>query len=55
MPREADVMRRVLSQTEFVKWLNEFMPQIPTTPNADWLAVTVSTDPSDQSLRILTD
>ena len=28
---EADAMRRVLSQTEFAKWLNDFMPQIPKT------------------------
>ena len=27
---EADVMRRVLPQNEFAKWLKEFMPQIPT-------------------------
>ena len=26
---EADVMRRVLPQSEFAKWLKEFMPQIP--------------------------
>jgi DUF2891 family protein len=29
---EADVMRRVLPQNEFAKWLKEFMPQIPETP-----------------------
>ena len=29
---EADVMRRVLPQKEFAKWLKEFMPQIPETP-----------------------
>jgi hypothetical protein len=50
---EADVMRRVLSQTEFAKWLKEFIPQIPTTPNADWLPVTVSPDPSDPKLAHL--
>src|SRR5204862_1562223 len=27
---EADVMRRVLTQTEFAKWLTQFLPQIPT-------------------------
>src|SRR6202011_4873740 len=32
---EADVMRRVLPQKEFAKWLEEFMPQIPTKPDAE--------------------
>jgi len=50
---EADVMRRVLSQAEFVKWLKDFLPQIPTTATADWLAVTVSPDPSDPKLAHL--
>jgi hypothetical protein len=50
---EADVMRRVLSPAEFASWLKEFMPQIPTTPNADWLPVTVSPDRSDPKLAHL--
>ena len=50
---EADVMRRVLSQAEFVKWLKDFLPQIPTTATADWLPVTVSPDPSDPKLAHL--
>src|SRR5437867_6119136 len=50
---EADVMRRVLSPAEFASWLKEFMPQIPITPNADWLPVTVSPDPSDPKLAHL--
>jgi len=50
---EADVMRRVLSPAEFARWLKEFMPQIPITPNADWLPVTVSPDPSDPKLAHL--
>src|SRR5881296_118181 len=50
---EADVMRRVLFPAEFASWLKEFMPQIPTTPNADWLPVTVSPDPSDPKLAHL--
>jgi hypothetical protein len=47
---EADVMRRVLSPAEFARWLREFMPQIPSTRNADWLPVTVSPDRSDPKL-----
>src|SRR5438046_3182774 len=50
---EADVMRRVLSPAEFAAWLREFMPQIPSTRNADWLPVTVSPDRSDPKLAHL--
>ncbi len=50
---EADVMRRVLSRAEFAKWLNDFMPQIPMTENADWLKPVVSPDPSDPKLAHL--
>lgn len=56
---EADVMRRVLSQKEFAKWLKEFLPQIPEAPRqseaatGNWLPVTVSPDPSDPKLAHL--
>lgn len=50
---EADVMRRVLSQAEFAKWLTQFLPQIPHTATADWLPVVVSPDPSDPKLAHL--
>src|SRR5207249_6677971 len=51
---EADVMRRVLSQGEFAKWLSEFLPQFPsTTASADWLPVAISPDPSDPKLAHL--
>jgi Protein of unknown function (DUF2891) len=51
---EADVMRRVLPQGEFAKWLGEFLPQIPSiTANADWLPVAISPDPSDPKLAHL--
>jgi hypothetical protein len=50
---EADVMRRVLLQAEFARWLKEFMPQIPMTATAAWLPVTVSPDPSDPKLAHL--
>jgi Protein of unknown function (DUF2891) len=50
---EADVMRRVLAPTEFAKWLQVFIPQIPTKANADWLPVTVSPDRSDPKLAHL--
>src|SRR5882724_6743507 len=54
---EADVMRRVLSQEEFAKWLKEFLPQIPTTQSesatTNWLQPVVSPDPSDPKLAHL--
>src|SRR5262249_27692384 len=50
---EADVMRRVLTQTEFAKWLTQFLPQIPRTTTADWLPVAISPDPSDPKLAHL--
>src|SRR5437762_11913188 len=50
---EADVMRRVLLQTEFAKWLNDFMPQVLMTGNGDWLKPVVSPDPSDPKLAHL--
>ena len=50
---EADAMRRVLAPDEFAKWLNEFLPRIPTAARTDWLAVTVSPDPSDPKLAHL--
>lgn len=50
---EADVMRRVLPAKEFASWLQEFMPQIPTTAKAEWLSVAVSPDPSDPKLAHL--
>jgi hypothetical protein len=50
---EADVMRRVLTQTDFAKWLSQFLPQIPRTATADWLPVAISPDPSDPKLAHL--
>jgi len=50
---EADVMRRVLTQADFAKWLSQFLPQIPRTATADWLPVAISPDPSDPKLAHL--
>jgi hypothetical protein len=50
---EADVMRRVLTPAEFAAWLQDFMPQIPTKANTNWLPVVVSPDPSDPKLAHL--
>lgn len=50
---EADLMRRVLPQDEFVRWLDGFMPQIPRDGRADWLQPGVVTDKSDGKLAHL--
>jgi hypothetical protein len=50
---EADVMRRIMTQADFAKWLSQFLPQIPKTATADWLPVVISPDPSDPKLAHL--
>jgi Protein of unknown function (DUF2891) len=50
---EADVVRRVVPQADFAKWLTRFLPQIPRTATADWLPVAISPDPSDPKLAHL--
>ena len=50
---EADAMRRVLPPSEFAKWLQDFLPRIPTATGSDWLPVTISPDPSDPKLAHL--
>jgi midasin (ATPase involved in ribosome maturation) len=47
---EADLMRRVLSQQDFVVWLGYFLPQIPIDGSADWLEPGVVLDASDGKL-----
>jgi hypothetical protein len=47
---EADLMRRVLPQQEFVRWLDSFLPAIPRDGRGDWLAVGIVNDPSDGKL-----
>lgn len=47
---EADLMRRVLDETEFAGWLSAFLPQIPVDGSADWLEPGVVLDPTDGHL-----
>ena len=47
---EADLMRRILPREEFARWLDGFLPQIPTDGSADWLATGIVNDPSDGKL-----
>jgi len=50
---EAEVMRRVLPQSEFAYWLKTFLPQLSRAKNARWLQPVVSPDPSDPKLAHL--
>ncbi len=50
---EADLMRRVMAPEEFARWLNAFLPEVPTSFEADWLPVAVVTDRSDGKLAHL--
>ncbi|MFC4724445.1 DUF2891 domain-containing protein [Glycocaulis abyssi] len=47
---QADLMRRVMSQSEFSDWLAAFMPQIPDDGSADWISPGVVLDPTDGKL-----
>jgi len=47
---EADFMRRILTGPEYAQWLTGFLPRIPRTASADWLAPGVVTDRSDPKL-----
>ena len=46
----ADLMRRVMDDSEYASWLSGFLPNIPTDGSADWLAVGIVNDPTDGKL-----
>lgn len=54
---EADLMRRVMPEAEFARWLTRFVPDIPVAKNssgtAGWLSVATVTDRSDGKLAHL--
>ena len=50
---EADLMRRLLRPADFARWLDTFLPSLPRTASAAWLAPAVVTDPSDPKLAHL--
>lgn len=50
---EADLMRRVMSPSEFAAWLDGFLPGIPADGGADWLPIGVVTDRADGKLAHL--
>ncbi|HEY9091785.1 DUF2891 domain-containing protein [Parasphingorhabdus sp.] len=47
---EADLVRRVLPETEFAEWLTTFLPEIPKDGSGDWLPVGIVNDPTDGKL-----
>ncbi len=50
---EADLMRRVLGQAEYARWLSHFLPGIPTDLKQPWLEPAVVTDRKDPKLAHL--
>ncbi len=50
---EADLMRRVLDRPSFATWLSGFLPGIPRSGEASWLAPAVVSDRSDGKLAHL--
>jgi len=47
---EADLMRRILTTSEFAAWLGSFLPGIPMDGSDDWLTPGVVLDPTDGKL-----
>ena len=50
---EADLMRRVLTRTEFAAWLTDFFPTLVENIDMSWLVPAVVTDKSDGKLAHL--
>ena len=46
----ADLMRRVMDQSEYAEWLSGFLPALPTDGTDDWLEVGIVIDPTDGKL-----
>ncbi|PMB45335.1 hypothetical protein CEN39_27305 [Fischerella thermalis CCMEE 5201] len=44
---EADLMRRILSPTDFANWLTDFLPQLPVDESVDWLQPIKVTHPQN--------
>jgi hypothetical protein len=47
---EADLMRRVLPQDEFARWLTAFLPKLPIDGSGDWLEPGIVKDATDGKL-----
>lgn len=46
----ADLMRRILTPTEFNTWFSTYMPDVPTDGSSDWLAPGIVKDATDGKL-----
>lgn len=44
---EADLMRRFLDAEQFSQWLRKFLPELPETPEIDWLYPVIINNPRD--------
>lgn len=50
---EADLMRRVMTPSEFAVWLGNFLTDVPAKPDPGWLPTATVTDRSDGKLAHL--
>ena len=50
---EADLMRRMLTRTEFADWLRDFFPTLVESTDISWLVPAIVTDKSDGKLAHL--
>jgi len=50
---EADLMRRVMSKTDFANWLSKFFPELNAQTDTNWLVPAVVTDKADGKLAHL--
>jgi hypothetical protein len=44
---EADLIRRILPSAAFADWLSHFLPQLPLTPDTEWLKPVRVNNPAD--------
>lgn len=46
----ADLMRRIMTPSDFSAWLSAFLPEIPADGSVDWLSIGIVNDASDGKL-----
>lgn len=46
----ADLMRRIMTPSDFSAWLSAFLPEIPTDGSTDWLSIGIVNDATDGKL-----
>lgn len=50
---EADLVRRILNQDQYSRWISQFLPTIPLNGNGSWVVPAITTDKSDGKLAHL--